>query len=304
MSKHPDFDRYVAACNYPGDLDEDAVERHLAEYITAIGTRREVRQLRRGWRLETEPALKNNIAQLIAESKKRQLNLSDQDKEQLVRWGFFRSSWWLNNELSYLASTHFGAKTGSKVAAWATPVFEAFCAGAWVLYWTKDVLYWVAKPTLKTETIGGRKRCHNETGPALDCAIEPLYFWHGVLVPAHWIEQRETLSPAEVIATKNVEQRAAGAAIVGWPKMLSVLNARVIHDSGIPSVGALIELELPGVPLPGLFLKAHCPRNGVIVEGVPHVSDIDGLPIDTAMAAQAWRIGYPQSEYQHPERRT
>jgi len=42
----------------------------------------------------------------------------------------------------------------------------------------------------------------------------------------------------------------------------------------------------------------------LIVEGVPRVSDIDGLPIDTALAAQAWRIGDPLSEYVHPPMRT
>jgi len=47
-----------------------------------------------------------------------------------------------------------------------------------------------------------------------------------------------------------------------------------------------------------------CPRNGEIFEGVPFVSDIDGLPINTALAAQAWRIGDPQSEYQHNPVRT
>ena len=123
-------------------------------------------------------------------------------------------------------------------------------------------------------------------------------------MPADWIEQRATLDPAEVIAAENVEQRAAGAAIVGWPRMLSVLNARVIDDSGSDDIGQLIELTLPGLDEPGRFLKAVCPRNGIIVEGVPRVSDIDGLPIETALAAQAWRIGDPQSEYQHPPVRT
>jgi hypothetical protein len=86
--------------------------------------------------------------------------------------------------------------------------------------------------------------------------------------------------------------------------MLSVLQAKTINDSGSDDVGALIELTLPGLAEPGRFLKARCPRNGLIVEGVPRVSEIDGLPIETAIAAQAWRIGDPQSEYVHPPQRT
>lgn len=86
--------------------------------------------------------------------------------------------------------------------------------------------------------------------------------------------------------------------------MLSVLKAKVINDSGSPDIGQLIELNLPGLREPGRFLKAECPRNGTIVEGVPRISDIDGLPIETALHAQAWRIGDPLSEYQHPTVRT
>ena len=86
--------------------------------------------------------------------------------------------------------------------------------------------------------------------------------------------------------------------------MLSVLNAKTIDKHDNPDIGELIELTLPGLPEPGRFLKAVCPRNGIIVEGVPYISDIDGLPIDTALAAQAWRIGDPQSEYTHPPQRT
>jgi hypothetical protein len=153
--------------------------------------------------------------------------------------------------------------------------------------------------------IDDQNRPHCETGPSYRWRDGwSLYYWHGTAVPAHWIEDRANLDPAEVVRAENVEQRAAGAAIVGWPKMLSVLKQKVINDSGNDDIGALIELTLPGLNEPGRFLKARCPRNGLIVEGVPRISDIDGLPINTALAAQAWRIGDPQSEYQHPPRRT
>ena len=153
--------------------------------------------------------------------------------------------------------------------------------------------------------IDDMNRPHCETGPSHRWRDGwSLYHWHGVSVPAHWIEQRATLDPNEVIKVENVEQRAVGAEIVGWPRMLDVLKVRVIHDSGNDDMGQLIELTLPGLREPGRFLKAKCPRNGIIVEGVPYISDIDELPIDTALAAQAWRIGDPQSEYTHPPQRT
>lgn len=150
-----------------------------------------------------------------------------------------------------------------------------------------------------------QNRPHCETGPSHRWRDGwSLYHWHGIRVPAHWIEQRDTLDPVEVLRAENVEQRAAGAQIVGWPRMLEQLDAKVVDDSGNPDIGQLIELTLPGLPEPGRFLKAQCPRNGTIVEGVPFISEIDGKPIDTALAAQAWRIGDPQSEYEHPQRRT
>ena len=152
--------------------------------------------------------------------------------------------------------------------------------------------------------VDGQNRPHGEDGPFCrwrDGAA--LYSWHGTRIPARWIEQRETLDPKEVIAHENVEMRAAGAAIVGWPRMLSVLNARVINDSGSADIGQLIELDLPGLSQPGRFLKALCPRNGLIVEGLPRADDFQ-LPIETALHAQAWRIGMHPSEYHHPEVRT
>ena len=123
-------------------------------------------------------------------------------------------------------------------------------------------------------------------------------------MPEHWIESPETLRATEVMRSENVEQRAAGAAIIGWPKMMQELDVTVIDDSGDQSIGQLIEMRLPGLDQPGRFLKAKCPRNGIIVEGVPSISDIDGLPIETAIAAQAWRIGDPQSEFVKPPKRT
>jgi len=153
-------------------------------------------------------------------------------------------------------------------------------------------------------TVDEQNRPHGETGPFCQWRDgSALYAWNGTNVPARWIEERSTLDPNEVISHSNVEMRAAGAAIVGWPKMLSVLKAKTIDDSGSSDVGQLIELNLPGLRKPGRFLKATCPRNGIIVEGVPHTDDF-GLFIKTALHAQAWRVGLHPSEYMHPEVRT
>jgi hypothetical protein len=150
-----------------------------------------------------------------------------------------------------------------------------------------------------------RNRLHCEDGPALEYRDGfAIHAWHGVRVPAHWIENRADLDPSEVIRADNVEQRAAGAAIIGWPKMVGALKRKIIDGDPETEMGALIELTLPGLREPGRFLQAKCPRNGTICEGLPRISDIDGLPINTVLAAQAWRVGDPVSEYIHAEVRT
>jgi hypothetical protein len=153
--------------------------------------------------------------------------------------------------------------------------------------------------------IDDQNRPHCESGPSHRWRDGwSLYHWHGVKVPAHWIEKRAALDPAEVLRASNVELRAAGAAIIGWPKMITKLKRKIIDGDPDSDMGALIELTLPGLSEPGRFLQAKCPRNGTIVEGVPRISDIDGLPINSVIAAQAWRVGDPQSDYEHPELRT
>ena len=153
--------------------------------------------------------------------------------------------------------------------------------------------------------VDDQNRPHCEDGPSHRWRDGwALYHWHGTRVPAHWIENRATLDPAEVIGHSNVEVRAAGAAIIGWPRMLSSLDAKVIDHDPDPEHGDLIELTLPGLPEPGRFLRAECPRNGTIVEGVPRVNELDGSPINTVLAAQAWRVLETPATFEYPATRT
>jgi len=195
------------------------------------------------------------------------------------------------------------------VCAWANPALEKFsvfedlvknCGWTW---WHENVLAISDRPAVINRDTEGRLHCEN--GPSISYRDGwRLHHWHGTAVPAEWIENRANLDPAVVLKSKNVEQRAAGAAIVGWPKMVTKLKRKVIDGDPDTDMGALIELTLPGLREPGRFLQAQCPRNGIIVEGVPRISDIDNLPINTVIAAQAWRVGDPQSEYEHPPVRT
>ena len=112
--------------------------------------------------------------------------------------------------------------------------------------------------------------------------------------------ERETIDPSIILKEEDVELRVVGCAIIGWARVASELDQKVLDGDPETDVGALVEMTIPELPRPGRFLMAMCPRNGLICEEVPRESDIDGLPIETAIAAQAWRDMLPQSEYTHP----
>ena len=148
-------------------------------------------------------------------------------------------------------------------------------------------------------------RPHCETGPSHRWRDGwEIYSWHGTQVPPRWIMEKDTINPAEIIRHEDVELRSVGCEIIGWPRIVDQLDRTILDGDPDSDIGALIALKLPGLDRPGRFLQAVCPHNGTIVEGVPYESDVDGSPIDTAIAAQAWRDGLPVSEYQHPLIRT
>ena len=152
--------------------------------------------------------------------------------------------------------------------------------------------------------VDDQNRPHCETGPSHRWRDGwALYHLWGIKVPAEWIENRDTIDPSEILKSPNVEQRAVGMRFLG-ARMISALKPRILDGDPNSEMGALVEVRLDGFPEPGRYLQAKCPRNNQIFEGVPRVSDVDGLPIETALHAQAWRVGDPLSEYVHPEVRT
>ena len=148
-------------------------------------------------------------------------------------------------------------------------------------------------------------RPHCEDGPYIEWSDgSGIFAWRGVLVPAGWILERDKLTIGEVLKRENVEERLAGIQIIGWDKALDDLKHRIVDSDINPDHGELIEVWLDGIDESCYYLKALCPRNGWIFEGVPKVSDIDSSSINTVRGAQAWRIGMVESEFEYPEFRT
>ncbi len=149
-------------------------------------------------------------------------------------------------------------------------------------------------------TVDDQNRPHGEDGPF--CRWRDgteLYSWHGARVPARWVRHRTSLDPVEVLKSRDVELRAAGVNMIGMARMLDLLGYTLIDADPDPAHGELIEVsgKKLGLARPGRFLKAECPRNGTIVEGVPD-------DIATVHAAQAWRLGLAPHEFSYPSIRT
>ena len=149
---------------------------------------------------------------------------------------------------------------------------------------------------------------HCEDGPAIQYKDGfAVYGWHGTRLPGDWVENRKTIDPAEILKCPDVEQRAAGAAMVGWPRMLAHLKHEVIDRGPDSDWGDLLRVWMPGLNEPALMLKAECPRNGTIMEFVPEQGrSLDGrtYPVNSVVAAQAARVFKHPETYRHPQRRT
>lgn len=326
-----DLRRFKAACNYPGRLDEAAVDRHLQSYLEALHVERRVERLRKGWKLADHPSLAHGIDQVLDDWRSRKTGVltgessrawalpqgfgglwdeiddafaqsglsngqehdarlsmrsalgalearekmdarvaraarnrrfaQDAASASAARTGFrkralsnaaqaaqARSAFLLRAErqigatpdllgslilcsprpstderrrfdasciyglgrwdwdLSDMACSYLGARSLGRVEveAWSKPLFKAFLAGAWLLYWSADTLFWAAKPVLHCDAQG---RLHNERGPAIESDIEDLYFWRGVLVSEFVVMRPRQMTVESVDAEPDVEVR-------------------------------------------------------------------------------------------------
>lgn len=124
-----------------------------------------------------------------------------------------------------------------------------------------------------------QNRLHSQTGPCLEYKDDlKFYAFHGTVVPEAWIMGKPTA--AEVLSCTNVEQRRAGAEIVGWAKILKDLKSRTIDTDPDPMIGELVEVDLPGAPN-SRFLRVMCGTGREFALPVPPT-------LTTALAANCW----------------
>lgn len=322
-----DMERYVKACNYPGVLDEAAVEAHLQEYLSALGIRRRIVRIRKGWKLDQYPSLDRYVdevirwppsiyglqARLAAADRAAQTSLIAQNalatfaaraaqttraaraaqtardvrdaqivlvaldaaapiatfaapdaldayapdaldfrdrRQRFAEWCVQTYGWWIwRFELSWMSTTYLGARQleeqrlgNFEVLTWSRPLFEAFVHGAWLLHWTYDVLYWVAKPTMHKDATGPR-RLHNANGAALESDVKDLYFWHGVRVPEFVVVSPQYITLRHIDTETNVEVRRIMIQRYGQERYIQDSDARLVHAD---EFGELYRKERPG----------------------------------------------------------
>ena len=253
--------QYAEACNYPGRLDEAEVELQLTKYLTALGVTRKIERLPQDWRLEDHPSLDKHINAVLDDWVKRNPTVRGDARTALTAldardaltartartarnardaldaltsihrfaaWCIQANGWgWWRFDISWVSTTAFGATT-KEVKAWSGPMLEAFVAGCWMLHWTEDTLYWIAKPTVHKETSPGGIRLHNDKYAALESDVENLYFWHGVLVPAFVVVRPDWITVKHIETESNVEVRRVMVERYG--------ESRYIADSGLKPI--------------------------------------------------------------------
>lgn len=101
-------------------------------------------------------------------------------------------------------------------------------------------------------------RLHNEKGPAIKWRDGwGVYAWHGTVVPKEWIENPDSLTPKICLTHENMEQRRAACEIYGWDNVINALNPTVIDANPNPSIGTLVEVDLPDIGRER-FLRVKC----------------------------------------------
>ena len=120
-----DLERFTEACNYPGRLDETAVERHLTVYLEALGIQRRIERLHSGWLVYDHPPLKRSVDAILDDFAKRSgRSIGDALDARAARdasaalisiqrfaaWAIQRGWWWYDWDISWISCTYFGAR--------------------------------------------------------------------------------------------------------------------------------------------------------------------------------------------------
>lgn len=158
----------------------------------------------------------------------------------------------------------------------------------WVLMFDELVVLTQKPVSITWDT---EKRLHSED----DFAIKfrdgmGIASWHGTRIPSEWILDRSNITADICLHWANIEQRRSACEILGWANVLEKLNAKTINEDDDPTIGTLVEVELPDAGTER-FLIAEDPNTGKPV----------GLPVpphmETALEANSWTYGIEKFDF-------
>jgi hypothetical protein len=167
-----------------------------------------------------------------------------------------------------------------------TSLRTARCLGWW---WADENLCVVSeRPTALHRDGRGRLHHPREAAARFRDGFS-VFAWHGVDVPGWWITSPETLSAHEALTWPDIEQRRAALEIIGWKRVVEALEVRTIDTDADPTVGQLVEGELPQIGR-ARFLRVRCGTGRDFVLAVPRF-------VDTAREANAWTYDLSPAQY-------
>ena len=151
-----------------------------------------------------------------------------------------------------------------------------------------------------------QNRPHSAAGPFCQWSDgSALYSWHGIRVPALWIEKPNEVDPKLALTHENIELRTALAQILGWEKVLAFVKTKTISVEKDPTMQdtnvELLETDLKDGLGKRLFAKvigpgAHGPRGQYVLE-------VTSFGHRTAIAAIAATYNKTEVEYAKINRR-
>jgi len=128
-------------------------------------------------------------------------------------------------------------------------------------------------------------RIHRQDGPAIVWGDEIVqYWWHGTRVEEDWIMKPESVNPTLCLTEENIERRRALCEIIGWEKVITQLDAKVVDENDDPEIGTLLEVDLPDSGRER-FLKVRCGTGRTFVLPVPP-------NMSSALEANAWTYNF------------
>lgn len=117
-----------------------------------------------------------------------------------------------------------------------------------------------------------------------------ITIWHGLTVPEEWIFDKSSITPDILLHWTAIEQRRAACEIVGWINVLKLLNAVTIDEDGDPTIGKLLEVEIPDIGTERFLVVLDPNTNREIGLSVP-------IEMETALEANSWTYGIEKFEF-------